>query len=241
MGRIHVLAASHGTDNERGQQLIHELRAQLEELARDAGLTELVWHEAYVDVQQPRLPEVLGSLPADEPAVVLPLLVADGVHTTYDIAGAVAARANTTAAAPLGSLPDLAKVLAQRAQAHLAEHPSVVLAAAGTRLEKGQLQVRKLAERLSVELGREVQVAYCAGAKPLIQDLLSTEIQTPVLVLSALLADGLFQTRLASTGASVITSPLLPDVMIAKCFFVRLQEALKAAGWLSLDDEVHRD
>ncbi|WP_404285376.1 sirohydrochlorin chelatase [Glutamicibacter arilaitensis] len=229
MGRIHVLAASHGTDDERGQRLIHELRAQLEELARNSGLTELVWHEAYVDVQHPQIPAVLDSLPADEPAVVLPLLVADGVHTTYDIAGAVKARANTTAAAPLGSLPELAHVLARRAQAHLELHSTVVLAAAGTRLETGQQQIGELAKLVSAELGREVQVAYCAGAKPLIQDLLATEIQAPVLVLSALLADGLFQTRLASTGASVITSPLLPDVMIAKCFFVRLQEALKAA------------
>ncbi|WP_313814471.1 CbiX/SirB N-terminal domain-containing protein [Glutamicibacter sp.] len=233
--RIHILAASHGTDNPRGQQLIHQLRAQLEEQS-GAWAVQLEWHEAYVDVQEPALPQVLEQLPAGEPAIVLPLLVADGVHTTKDIASAVAARPNASAASPLGALPQLAQVLAERAEAHLAEDQQVVLAAAGTRLEIGQQQIRKLAGLVAEQLRREVSVAYCAGANPRAEEVVASA-SSPVLLISALLADGYFQDKLASTGAAGLTSPLLPDVTIAQCFLVRLENALHEAGFMSLDDE----
>lgn len=238
MQKTHVIAASHGTDNLQGQQLIHELRAQLEDLARTSGDTELVWHEAYVDVQQPQLPQVLGSLPAGEPAVVLPLLVADGVHTTEDIAQAVAARPHTVAASPLGASAELAQLLSRRALAELKEGQQVVLVAAGTRLTQGQQQIGQLAELVSTHLRQPVSVAYCAGAEPLVTKIFAEQEKSQTLLLSVLLADGLFQTRVANTGAAVVTSPLLPDVMIAQCFLRRLQEALKQCTYLSLDDEL---
>lgn len=226
MTPVHVLAASHGTDNPHGQQQIHRLRGELERLAgtHRPGV-QLVFHEAYVDVQQPRLPEVLAALPAGEPAVVLPLLVADGVHTTEDISEAVGGRANTTAAAPLGALPALARVLAARAAPHLDRARSVVLAAAGTRLDIGQQQIRELGALLAGELGRPVLTGYCAGAQPRVGQLVA-EADGQVLVLSALLAEGYFQGTLRSTGAWQVTSPLLPDVTITQCFLERLFEAL---------------
>ncbi|QRQ77222.1 sirohydrochlorin chelatase [Glutamicibacter protophormiae] len=234
---IHVVAASHGTDNPDGQRLINQLRGQLEGLSAN-WRPELRWHEAYVDVQQPSLPQVLASLPAGEPAVVLPLLVADGVHTTHDVAQAVASRDRTIAADPLGPLPDLAKVLAQRARPHLENDPMVILAAAGTRLEVGQQQIVQLAAKLQDLLGREVAVAYCAGAQPNVLHAVADAGSRPVLLLSVLLADGFFQDKLASTGAAVVTSPLLPDVTIAQCFLVRLKTALETAGFMTPHDEV---
>ena len=233
--RVHVLAASHGTDNPRGQELIHQLRAQLEEASREIPVT-LVWHEAYVDVQQPALPGVLDGLPAGEAAIVLPLLVADGVHTTVDIAQAVASRPNTAAAGPLGALDDLARVLASRAQPHLEDQQQIILAAAGTRLEAGQEQIQALASRVASLLDREVTAAYCAGAEPRV-DAVVANAQQPVLLISALLADGYFQDKLANTDAAVVTSPLLPDVTIAQCFLVRLVKALQAGGFVSSDDK----
>lgn len=233
--RIHVLAASHGTDNPRGQELIHQLRAQLEEASREIPAA-LLWHEAYVDVQQPALPTVLEALPAGETAIVLPLLVADGVHTTVDIAEAVAARPNTTAASPLGSLEELARVLASRAQPHLEDKQQIVLAAAGTRLEAGQEQIQALASEVARLLDREVTAAYCAGAEPRVEAVVK-DAQQPVLLISALLADGYFQDKLDNTGAAVVTSPLLPDVTIAQCFLVRLANALQGSGFVSSDDK----
>lgn len=240
---VHVVAASHGTDNPHGQEQINRLRQQLAEQAaghralRDQGV-ELIWHEAYVDVQHPQLPEVLKSLPEGEAALVLPLLVADGVHTTEDIAGAVAGRANTVAAAPLGVLPALAAVLANRAEPHLRGATTVVLAAAGTRLPAGQQQISELAGQLSRRLGRGVQVGYCAGAEPRVPALVQGQAGQRTLVLSALLAEGFFQDKLRSTGAWQVTTPLLPDVMIAQCFLERLFQALEEAAWVTKKVEV---
>jgi sirohydrochlorin ferrochelatase len=236
--KINVVATSHGTDNANGQQLIHDLRAELEAQSAKLYPGLLQWHEAYVDVQQPRLESVISGLPHDEPAVVLPLLVSDGVHTTHDIAQAVSSRPNTFAAQPLGPLPELAAVLAQRATEHLENDPQVILAAAGTRLEVGQDQVKHLAAQLTDLLGREVLVGYCAGAEPRIAQVVASASDRPVLVLSSLLSDGYFQHKLASTAADVVTSPLLPDVMIAQCFLVRLQKVLQQRVFMSPDDEL---
>lgn len=235
---IHIVAASHGTDNPNGQQLIHELRAELERQSAMHPAGQLVWHEAYVDVQEPRLPAVIAGLPEGERAVVLPLLVSDGVHTTHDIAEAVATRANTVAAQPLGPLPALGELLAQRASVHLDGDPLVVLAAAGTRLEIGQRQIEELAAQISTLLEREVLVGYCAGADPRISAVVEDAMKRPVLVVSSLLADGYFQHKLASTGADTVTSPLLPDVTIAQCFLMRLQKALEKDVSMSPDDEL---
>lgn len=235
---IHVVATSHGTDNPNGQKLINDLRDQLEALAKNQLELDLQWHEAYVDVQQPSLDDVVAQLPESEPAVVLPLLVSDGVHTTMDIARAVQSRENTVAGGPLGPLPQLAQVLADRAQEHLSNDPLVVLAAAGTRLAVGQKQAQDLAAQISTILDVDVQVGYCAGAKPQIAQVVDDAMKRPVLVLSSLLADGYFQHKLGSTGADVVTRPLLPDVTIAQCFLMRLKETLETAGFMTPDDEV---
>ena len=235
---IHIVATSHGTDNPHGQQLIHDLRGDLERMSAQQFPGQLLWHEAYVDVQEPRLESVIAALPEGEPAVVLPLLVSDGVHTTDDIAQAVASRPGTLAAPPLGPLPELAQVLAQRAAGHLEKDTLVIVAAAGTRLEVGQNQVENLAEQVAGLLEREVLVGYCAGAQPRIVELVGGGAGRPVLVLSALLADGYFQQKLSSTGADVVTSPLLPDVMITQCFLVRLQKALQEGLFMSPDDKL---
>ncbi len=235
---IHVLATSHGTDNANGQQLIHDLRDQLEALAKEELQVKLAWHEAYVDVQQPSLDDVVAALPDSEPAVILPLLVSDGVHTTSDIAQAVQSRENTVAAGPLGPLPQLAQVLASRARQHLDNDPVLVLAAAGTRLEVGQIQAQDLASQIAQILNREVLVGYCAGAKPQIAQVVDDAMKRPVVVLSSLLADGYFQHKLVSTGADVVTRPLLPDVTIVQCFLMRLKETLGTAGYVTPNDEV---
>ena len=65
---IHVVATSHGTDNLHGQQLIHDLRADLERMSAQQFTGQLLWHEAYVDVQEPGLESVIAALPEGEPA-----------------------------------------------------------------------------------------------------------------------------------------------------------------------------
>ncbi|MDR4532608.1 CbiX/SirB N-terminal domain-containing protein [Glutamicibacter sp. PS] len=234
MQTVHIIAASHGTDSQIGQAQINELREQIATTFPVPDGVDLRWHEAYVDVQQPRLPEVLDALPREEAVVLVPLLVADGFHTTEDFAQAAASHPRAVVAGVLATGTELVRVLADRAAAHLEQAETVVLAAAGTRMRIGQEQIQTLAQRLGEELNREVAVAYCAGAKPEAGEVVRAATGEKVLLLSVLLAEGYFQNKLRSTEAWVVTSPLLPDANIAQCFAERAQQALVE---VLLDDE----
>ncbi|MFD1214732.1 sirohydrochlorin chelatase, partial [Arthrobacter sp. GCM10027362] len=110
---LHVVACAHGTDDPVGRTLIDGLRRDVGAAAAARGLDVLV-HEAYVDVQQPALDDVVAGLPAGEPAVVVPLLLSTGFHTRVDIRRAVQARPGTVAAQAIGPDRRLARVLAGR-------------------------------------------------------------------------------------------------------------------------------
>lgn len=231
---IHVLACSHGTDHPEGRRLIDQLRAQVAELLTDRqslpGWRATV-HEAYVDVQQPDLDTVLRGLPEGEPAVVLPLLLSVGFHTSVDIAEAVAARPDTIAAAPIGADPRLAEVMARRlSRAGHLPGDTVVLAAAGTRIPAGQDQARESARLLGEALGQHVTAAFCSAAEPRVDQAIAAirreRQDARAGVASYLLAPGFFQERLERADANYVTAPLLPDVMIAECVAARLEEAL---------------
>ena len=233
MGVLHVVATAHGTDNPRGRELINGLRAQVAGLLAPGigGHAPVVVHEAYVDVQEPRLGSVLGALPDGEAAVVAPLLLSHGFHTGVDIADAVAARENTVAAAPLGPHPLIVAQLAARlGAAALGAGDVVVLAAAGTRIAAGQLQAREAEAALGALLGREVRTAYCSAAEPSVADAVAAARRehphARIAVASYLLAPGFFQNRIAQAGADFVTEPLLPGDTIAECVVARLAEVL---------------
>ncbi|WP_411734099.1 sirohydrochlorin chelatase [Paeniglutamicibacter sp.] len=227
--RLHVVACAHGTDNPEGRRLVNGLRADLAAVLAADGIDAVI-HEAYVDVQDPRLEAVLAALPPGEDAIVAPLLLSEGFHTSVDIANAVATRAHTRTSAPLGPDPRMATVLAKRlAQAGHQPVDAVVLAAAGTRIEVGQQQAARMAAALAEELGLEVAVAYCSAAAPSVPDAvaaLRAAGARRVGIASFLLAPGFFHDRLAGAGADYVTAALLPSVTIAKCVAGRLAEAL---------------
>ncbi len=234
---LHVVACAHGTDDPHGRQLIDQLRGQVAELVEDQQ-ADIGWsvhvHEAYVDVQDPDLATVLGHLPAGEPAVVLPLLLSVGIHTSVDVAEAVAWRPNTIAAAPIGADPRLAEVMARRlAEAGRRPDDAVVLASAGTRVKSGQQQARDSAATLAGLLEAPVEAAFCSAAVPRVGDAVGALEQrhpgTRIGVVSYLLAPGFFQERLGAVGANYVTAPLLPDVTVAECVAARLQSALSEA------------
>ena len=87
---LHVVACAHGTDNPEGRRLVNGLREDLAAGLFADGIDAVV-HEAYVDVQEPRLESVLAALPPGEAAIVAPLLLSEGFHTSVDIAEAAAA------------------------------------------------------------------------------------------------------------------------------------------------------
>ncbi len=110
-----LVGTSHGTDDPAGQAAV---RALLDGVR--AARPELDVREAFVDVQQPEVDEVLAGAVRDAgSAVVVPLLLSTGYHVRHDIAQAVAAvnasgAGSALAAEPLGPHPLLVDILADR-------------------------------------------------------------------------------------------------------------------------------
>jgi sirohydrochlorin ferrochelatase len=228
-----LIACSHGTANDDGQQAIHQLRRDI--AARRPGLDV---REAYVDVQHPQLPAVLDGLPAGVPAVVVPLLLSVGFHTKVDIARAVRARTEdptggpTAAAEPLGPDDRLAALLQRRlVEAKVPEAESVVLAAAGSSRSDAAAAAEDVGERLRQLRGTGVVVGYGASARPTVAEAVTElrAVNDHAAVASYLLAPGYFHDRLDKAGADMITAPLLPDIALAQIALDRF-DAVNGSG-----------
>jgi len=188
-----LIGTSHGTDDPAGQAAVRALLDGVR-VARPG----LDVREAFVDVQQPEVGEVLagavldaGAAGASSPdggpvAVVVPLLLSTGYHVRHDIAQAVAAanaaeggasdKGVAVAAEPLGPHPLLVDILADRYAAAEAAHgpfrsdDAVVLAAAGSSVAAAATAVEEVTSALAQRLGRAVIPSYGAGAAPLVPD-----------------------------------------------------------------------
>jgi sirohydrochlorin ferrochelatase len=217
-----LIGTSHGTDDPAGQAAV---RALLDGVR--AARPELDVREAFVDVQQPEVGDVLagavrdaGSAAARDgsgaaspvggpTAVVVPLLLSTGYHVRHDIAQAVAA-VNTAgegvavAAEPLGPHPLLVDILADRYAAAEAAHGPfrpddvVVLAAAGSSVAAAATAVEEVTSALAQRLGRPVTPSYGAGAEP----------RVPAAVAAARAAAG------ATPGASVAAGTSASRVIV---------------------------
>jgi sirohydrochlorin ferrochelatase len=218
-----LIACAHGTNNAEGRARINQLRADI------AGLRPgLVVLEAYVDVQEPSLPEVVAGLPAGVRAVVVPLLLTVGHHVQVDIARAVESRPGSLAAVPLGPDPRLAGLLHERL-GELPERWGVVLAAAGSSRPEAAEQVEVLAADLAVRRPETILAAYGASADPSVPDAvaqLRAKGAAGVAVASYLLAPGYFHDQLGKAGADSVSEPLLPSPLLAQLALEHFDAAL---------------
>ncbi|MBD1541725.1 sirohydrochlorin chelatase [Arthrobacter sp. IA7] len=177
-----LIACAHGTSNAQGAAEVNALRDAIAALRPGLDV-----REAYVDVQEPDLVDVVAGLPADPgsiatadggaaagghgaagtSAVVVPLLLSVGYHVKVDIAKAVKGRPGTTAAAPLGPDPRLAALLDQRLrEAGVTDNDAIVLAAAGSSNPNAAVSVEELADQLRALRSNRIVPAYGASAKP---------------------------------------------------------------------------
>jgi sirohydrochlorin ferrochelatase len=173
-----LIACAHGTSNAQGAAEVNALRDAIAALRPGLDV-----REAYVDVQQPDLVDVVAGLPDDQAAgapqtaggpgaagasaVVVPLLLSVGYHVKVDIAKAVKRRPGTVAAAPLGPDPRLAALLDQRLrEAGVTDNDAIVLAAAGSSNPNAAVSVEELAEQLRALRSNRIVPAYGASAKP---------------------------------------------------------------------------
>jgi sirohydrochlorin ferrochelatase len=224
-----LVACAHGTRNPTGRRLIAELA-----LAARRLRPGLVTTAAFVDVQPPTVVDVVAGL-ADEgrAAIVVPLLLSGGYHVHVDIAGAVAGRANTLAARPLGPDPRLVAVLADRLVESGADpedpRTAVVLAAAGSSDPRSVADVENTATLLQRGWAGPVTPGYGSAASPTVPDAVLAARRhgaERVVIASYLLAPGHFHDKLAGAGADVITAPLLPDERIAAVLLDRYDAAV---------------
>ncbi|MCB7134972.1 sirohydrochlorin chelatase [Cellulosimicrobium marinum] len=181
-----LVGCSHGTNDPTGRAVI---RALLDDVR--AARPDLDVREAFVDVQQPEVADVVtsvvapgagsasgGVVPGDVvpgDAVVVPLLLSGGFHVGVDIAESVADRGpgagRAAAAAPLGPDDRLADLLADRlAEAGLRPGDAVVIAAAGSSRPGAARDVEQLATALRERVPNDVSVGYGAMAKPSVPD-----------------------------------------------------------------------
>jgi sirohydrochlorin ferrochelatase len=200
------LLVAHGTRKARGVEMVGDLASKVSSvLGRKV-------HVAFVDVLGPTPTEVLQSF--DTPAVVVPAFLSRGYHVRVDIPAHVVASGHpdVTVTEALGPGPQLVRVLADRLiESGWCRDDSVVLAAAGTSDPAAQRDLHMMATWLSAITCSRVELAFAATGTPRVGDavdMLRRRGARRVVVASYLLSEGLFQDRLRSSGADVVTSPL---------------------------------
>src|SRR3954451_17305020 len=166
IGRLPALVGcAHGTGDEAGKRALAELL-----VAVQTARPEVEVQAAFVDVQEPRLTQVLAGLDG-RPAVVVPLLLSRGYHVGHDIAAAVTAHRAAVASPPLGPDPVLADLLVARlGSAGATSRHAVVLAAAGSSDPSAAEDVEQIAALLAERLHAPVTYAFASAAQPRIED-----------------------------------------------------------------------
>ncbi|WP_413450472.1 CbiX/SirB N-terminal domain-containing protein [Georgenia phoenicis] len=244
-----LIGCSHGTNDPTGRQVV---RSILDDVR--AARPGLDVREAFVDVQQPEVADVVTSVVTSDRgsggAVVVPLLLSGGYHVEVDIAAAVADRdgpASRAVATPaLGPDHRLVDLLAHRLEeAGVRPHDAVVVAAAGSSRSGAARDVEKVAAGLRKRHPGPVTVGYGAKAQPSVPDAVTAaraalagaarpeqrdgDAAAPRVVVAAyLLAPGYFYDRVLEAGANVVTAPLGADPRLTSIVLDRYDAAAAA-------------
>lgn len=147
-----LVGCSHGTANLAGRAAIASILADVQRLRPALDV-----REAFVDVQQPEVADVVhGALAEPGRAVVVPLLLSVGFHVKVDVAAAVEPD-GAAASGPLGPDAVLVEILVDRLrEVGLRDDDALVLAAAGSSDPAAADAVTEVAAGLAAALGREV-------------------------------------------------------------------------------------
>ncbi|GAA1181780.1 sirohydrochlorin chelatase [Nesterenkonia xinjiangensis] len=214
-----LAAISHGTSNPSGQAVVRRLVDDVATAARDQRLGAEV-RLGHVDVQDPDVPATLADLPAQLPAVVVPVLLSAGYHVNVDLKKETAdVGREVTIAGALGPDDRLVELLVRRLEEAGAdpERDTIILGVAGSSDAAAVEDCHEMGRRLAVRLDAEVEVAFLAAAKPTVAEAVAGARQHAdgagegrVVVVSYLLAPGYFQDLLEKAQADFTTAPLLP-------------------------------
>ncbi|MGC5167082.1 sirohydrochlorin chelatase [Luteimicrobium sp. DT211] len=221
-----LVGCSHGTANRAGQAAIRSILDDAR--AARPGLAVL---ETYVDVQEPQVEEVLGTVPGGVPAVVVPLLLSAGFHVYVDIAEAAGGRPDTVAADALGPDERLVALLHRRVlEAGAEAGDAVVVAAAGSSDARAVADVEAVVAAFASRWDGPVTVGYGSIARPSVAQAVEAARAAGaerVVVASYLLAPGFFHDQLAGAGADVVSAPLAPAAELAAIVLDRYDAAAR--------------
>jgi sirohydrochlorin ferrochelatase len=210
-----LVAVAHGTGSPIGSattaRLVDALRA-----ARPDTSVDL----CFLDVVEPRLPDVLD----DRPAVVVPLLLSTGYHVQTDIPAAVAGHPEVRIARHLGPDRLLVDVLVDRLPR--AAGGSVALVGAGSSLADAADELAAMGALLARRLGAPVRALTLAAD---VRGVLG-QLPPPVRVATYLLAEGQFVTslRTAAEGIATVGEPLGVHPALVRLVWQRYDEAAEA-------------
>ncbi|MCF8611016.1 sirohydrochlorin chelatase [Gordonia sp. HY285] len=215
-----VLLVAHGTRNPHGVALIGDLAAAMRERLADRVAV------SFVDVLGPSPSDALASLVEShplaergrDPVTVVPAFLGRGYHVRRDLPEHLGRPSlpATRVTDSLGPSDAVVEALADRLRAAgLRSDDAVVLAAAGSSDPASHRDVDSVAAALGRLLDTPVEVAFAAptAKAPQYSAVGDTVARlrrqhARVAVASHLLAPGLFQTRLESSGADVVARPL---------------------------------
>jgi sirohydrochlorin ferrochelatase len=200
-----------------------------------AGVLDEKVRVAFVDVLGPAPDEVLRAL-HDEPTVLVPALLSSGYHVRSDVPRHVASSGHPAVRVTraLGPSSELTRAMLDRLfEAGWRPDDHVVLAAAGTSDPHAQDDVATAAALLSALVGSRVSIAFAAPRRdgsgyPSVPEAVARARRagaSRVAVASYLLADGLFQGRLAEAGADVVGAPLGAHPAVIRLACRRRREA----------------
>ncbi|MGP5413785.1 sirohydrochlorin chelatase [Brachybacterium paraconglomeratum] len=227
-----LVACSHDTRSPAGRAVIARIRAALA-----AAVPEVEVREAFVDVEQPEVADVVAEAAAHGPVVVLPLLLSTGFHTSVDIAAAVAPHLGATVAAPLGPHELLVRALRDRLAAvsggDAGHRPGdhVVLAAAGSSDSAAARAVERMRDLLAARLPAPVTVGYGAGCAPTIPEAVAGARRAGarrVIAASYVLAPGHFASLVEGAGADLVSAPLGDHPAVIAVAAARFREGAAA-------------
>lgn len=222
--RAVLVGCSHGTDNLEGRAVVAGILDDVR-----AARPDLDVRDAFVDVQEPEVGDVVREALTAGQVVVVPLLLSAGFHVHVDIAEAVS-DPHAAASGALGPDDRLVEVLVERlVEAGAGAGDAVVLAAAGSSDRRAVDAVEEVASALTARWPHgPVTVGYGSAASPTVPQAVvaARDAGAARVVLAAyLLAPGFFHDRLMAAGADVVTAPLAPHRHLAAIVLDRFADA----------------
>lgn len=225
-----LILAAHGTRSTHGVAMVEGIAAQA------SGLVHRPVEVAFVDVLGPAPSEVLQrAKAAGRPAIVVPAFLSRGYHVRADLPAhvSISGHPNVLITPALGPSGQIARLVGdQLVKCGWRPGDSVILAAAGTTDDWARADLHTTATLVSALTGSRVGLEFAGIGDPTLHEAVDkarTQADRDgarVVMASYLMADGLFQQRLHTCGADLVSEPLGTHPGLARLIANRFRRAM---------------